>query len=256
MPPYTMVAVRFWIGFGIVALVFFKKLRKTNLQIIKYAAIIGALGFLIFFFITKGMRESSATNAGFITSTAIIMAPYINAILLRRRPHNKIILCSIVAFAGICLMTIKDNMSFSTADFYIFLNACAYAAYIIAIDRFTHREDPLLIGIYQVGFTALFMTILLFFTETPSLPSDSWGWSCLLMMAILSTAFGFVAQTLAQGYSSTEHASISFALEPVSAGFFGFLVLGEVLTPISYIGAVLILVAVVIMAKMPDEETN
>lgn len=249
MPPMTMVAMRFGIAFSAVALVFFRKLNKTDLTVIKYSAILGAVSFCIFITLLVGLKNTSASNAGFINATTIVMVPLIHAILTRKFPSLRIATSSILAFSGVALMTLSDSLSLSSADVYVFAGALFYAIYIIVTDAFSKKCDSLLLGVWQLGFTALYAFMFMLIFETPNLPQSSLGWVSLFVMAIPCTAFGFVAQTFAQRYTPPEHASMLFALEPVSSAIFSFLILGEVLQTRAYIGAVIIFVAVIIATR-------
>lgn len=143
-------------------------------------------------------------------------------------------------------MTLTDSLTLSLADIYVAIGALFYAIYIIVADAFAKKVDSLLLGIWQLGFTAIYAFIFMLFEGNPSLPVTEFGWISLFVMALPCTAFGFVAQTFAQRYTPPEHASMLFALEPVSSAVFSFFLLGEQLMPRAYVGAAIILVAVLV----------
>lgn len=252
MPGMTMIAMRFGIAFSVVALIFFRKLRDTNKQVVLKAAILGFVSFCIFITLLVGLKNTSASNAGFINATTIVMVPLIHAILTRKFPSFRIAISSILAFSGVALMTISDTLEFSSADAFVAVGAFFYAMYVIVTDSFSKKCDSLLLGVWQLGFTALYAFIYMLFFESPSLPQTGLGWISIFVMVLPCTAFGFVAQTFAQKFTPPEHASMLFALEPVSSAIFSFLILGEVLQIRAYVGAVIIFVAVLIAAR----ETN
>lgn len=248
----TMIAMRFGIAFSVVALIFLRRLKDTNKQIMFYAAILGFVPFCIFITLLVGLKNTSASNAGFINATTIVMVPLIHAMLTRKLPSLRIAISSILAFSGVALMTISDTLEFSSADAFVAVGAFFYAMYVIVTDSFSKKCDSLLLGVWQLGFTALYAFIYMLFFESPSLPQTGLGWISIFVMVLPCTAFGFVAQTFAQKFTPPEHASMLFALEPVSSAIFSFLILGEVLQIRAYVGAVIIFVAVLIAAR----ETN
>ena len=83
------------------------------------------------------------------------------------------------------------------------------------MDYFTKETDSFLLGIWQLGFTGLYGVIFTFLFETPSLPGSGAQWGAILGLAIICSAFGFIVQPVAQEYTSPEHTSMLFALEPV-----------------------------------------
>lgn len=84
--------------------------------------------------------------------------------------------------------------------------ALLYAAAIIATDRFSHHDDPLTVGIVQVGMLGV------------------------LALAIVCTGFGFTLQPVAQSHTSAERAGLFCALSPACATLFGAVLLHEKIT--------------------------
>ena len=110
-----------------------------------------------------------------------------------------------------------------------------------------------LLGIWQLGFTGLYGVIFTFLFETPSLPGSGAQWGAILGLAIICSAFGFIVQPVAQEYTSPEHTSMLFALEPVFSMIFAYIFLHEKLSLQGAIGAFLIMVGVVIAASTHEE---
>lgn len=86
--------------------------------------------------------------------------------------------------------------------------------------------------------------------EAPALPADPVHWGAVLGLALVCSAFGFVAQPVAQRATTAEHAALLFALEPVSSAVLAFVFLGETLDARGMLGAVLV-IASVLVASLP-----
>ncbi|MDO4841988.1 MAG: DMT family transporter [Phoenicibacter congonensis] len=257
MTPFWMASFRFLFAFSLVALVFFKKLKETNVEIMKAAAIVGAFDALIFLTLLQGLGDTSVTNAGFLCSTSVVIVPIIHAIIVKKLPSKRVVFCCLIAIVGIGFMSLKGSLTFSPEDLWCLACAFAYAGWVLTTCHFAKKLDSLLVGIWQLFFTFVYLTIYSLFTESFSLPTSSIGWVNLLIMAFLCTGFGFVMQTVAQRYTSPEHASLMFCLEPVSASILGFFILGEVVELRAYFGAFLILLAVVLSnLRKPGESTT
>lgn len=86
------------------------------------------------------------------------------------------------------------------------------AAGIIATDRFSHHDDPLTVGIVQVGVLGVLALIAACCFETPRLPQTGMEWGMVLALAIVCTGFGFTLQPVAQSHTSAERAGLFCAL--------------------------------------------
>lgn len=240
-----MVAYRFTIAFLVVALIFSKRLKNVNLGVIKASAIVGFFDAGMFMTLLNGLKFTTVTNAGFLCATSVVIVPILHAVLSRKLPEGRVFLCCLIAIAGIACMTLKESLTISVYDLWCLVCAFSYACWVIATSHFTKTCDGLLLGIFQLGFTALYLIIFAIFTGTFSLPTSGTGWSALLFMTLFCTAICFVLQTIAQKYTTPELASLMFCTEPVSSALFGFILFGEVVGAQGYLGATLILLAVI-----------
>ena len=79
---------------------------------------------------------------------------------------------------------------------------------------------------------------------SPIFPSTTLDWISVLGLALLSSAYGFVVQTVVQQYTTPENTGFLFSLEPIFAAIFSFIFLHEKLTEMGYLGAIFILAGV------------
>ncbi len=252
VPPFFLIGLRFGIAFIVVAIIFFPRLKKTTLALIGHALVLGALMFASFAFLTFGLPLTSASNAGFLVSLAVVFAPLINAVLLRRIPEWPICAGVCLAVVGIAMLSLKGSFVLQTGDFYCLLSALGYALEIVAIDRFVRKYDALLLGIWQVGLTSVIGFIFAFALETPVFPSDATHWGAVIALALVCSAFGFVVQPLAQCHTTADHAALLFACEPLSSAIIAFLLAGEVMSVQGYCGAILVLASVIVASALPS----
>ena len=244
IPAFSLTALRFGIAFVCIAAVFAKELKYTTFRIIKRSSILGAFLFGIFAFLLHGMETTTASNAGFLTSTAVVLVPLFHSLLTRSLPNKKIIIGVVVTITGIAFLSLQESLSFHSGDLLCLAGALMYTCQILCNDKFTKDDNPLLLGIWQLAFAAIFSLICTLIFETPTLPSTGAQWGAVLGLAIICSAFGFVMQTVAQAHTTPEHAALLFSLEPVSSAAFAFVFLQEVLNLQGMIGAVLVLCGV------------
>ncbi|WP_145142194.1 DMT family transporter [Paenibacillus sp. Y412MC10] len=246
MQPATIVALRCGIAFLVTMLIFGKKMMKISIQLLKYAAISGALLAGIFAMLLYGVLNTSATSAGFLTSTTVVMVPMIQACLYRKLPGPNIMIGVVIVFLGLILMTVRDQLTLDIGAIFCLIAALLYAIHILVSNHFVRRVDALQLGIYQLGFAALYAVIYALIFETPVLPNSPSHWFAILGLALICSAYGFVMQSVAQKYTTAESVGFLFSLEPIFSAIFAFLFLHEVIGVNSYFGAILIMVGVFI----------
>lgn len=249
IPPFSIIALRFCIAFVVVALIFLPKMKLMNLRTLRYGSILGLFLFGVFAFLVPGMKYTTASNAGFLIGIVSVFVPVVHSLLKRKMPSKRTTLGVLLALLGICLLTFFSTFTINLGDVLCILGAFCYTIQIILMDHFTKETDSFLLGIWQLGFTGLYGIIFTFLFETPALPGNSAQWGSILGLAIICSAFGFIVQPVAQKYTSPEHTSMLFALEPVFSMIFAYIFLHEKLSLQGTIGAFLIMVGVVIAAS-------
>ncbi|MFJ5769638.1 DMT family transporter [Psychrobacillus sp. NPDC093180] len=246
IPPLTIIALRFGIAFIIMIAIFFRKIVHIDARMLKYSAILGALLFCIFFALMYGMKNTTASTAGFLTSTTVILVPVLQVFITRRLPSKKIVWGIVIVTTGLIFLLVRDDINIAAGAFLCLVAAFLYAIHIIMTNRCVREVDALLLGIYQLGFATLFATIGTFLFETPVLPTNTVHWFSILGLALLCSAFGFVMQSIAQKYTTPESAGFLFSLEPIFSAILAFIFLHENMGLQWYFGALLILTGVLI----------
>lgn len=256
MGPFWMITLRFGFAFLLVALIFLRKVSLPKGDTLKGAIWMGIFNFLIFVTLLQGLKWTTATNAGFLCSTSVVITPVIHAVITRKMPSKRVILCCFIALVGIGCMTIKESLTISVYDLWCLACAFAYAGLVLVTSHYTKKCDSLNLGIWQLFFSAVFTAAYAAFTENFAFVQSANGYIAFAVMVCICTAWGFVMQAICQKFTTPEHASLMFCLEPISSAFFGFICFGEVIAPIGYFGAALILLAVVLCSVKPKENNG
>ncbi|EEM55823.1 Permease [Bacillus thuringiensis serovar monterrey BGSC 4AJ1] len=211
-----------------------------------YSAIVGVLLCGIFISLMYGMKTTSASSAGFLTSTTVILVPVLQIIITRKLPRKEVIYGVITVSIGLALLTIKDDFTFALGSLLCLVAALLYGIHIIVTNYFVKKVDAFQLGIFQLGFAFLFAFIGNFIFETSVLPNGVIEWSAIFGLAIICSAYGFVIQPIAQKYTTAESTGFLFSLEPVFSAVFAFIFLNENMGGQEYVGALLILSGVLI----------
>lgn len=247
--PFMLNAYRFLIAFFVAAVLLFPRLRGVSRTTLRYSALIGVALTLVYTGCTVGVMYTSLSNAGFLCALTVVITPVFSFLFLRQRPEKKLILVVAVALIGIALLTLTESLTPKLGDVLCIMAATAYAGDLLLTERAVKQEEvnALQLGIFQLGFTGLFMLILSIFFGELTVPSSGSIWGAVLALSIMCTGIAFIVQTVAQQYTSASHVGVIFALEPVFAGVAAFFVAGEVLTPRAYLGAFLLVSCLFIM---------
>ncbi|MBY0206498.1 DMT family transporter [Paenibacillus cucumis (ex Kampfer et al. 2016)] len=252
MQELNLIALRFGIAFVAAGILFHHRLRSVDRGTLLAGGVLGTALFAAFVFITYGVQRTTASQAGFLISLAVIFVPILTTVLRRRLLDKRLSVSIVVAVAGLGLLTLQHEMSLHLGDLLCIIAALVYAIYILLAGKYTPRHDPLTLGIVQLGVAALLGTVATFLFETPQLPDTPESWASILGLGVLCSGLGYILQTFAQRHASPTRTSLIFSLEPLFAAAFAFIFQGESLTLQGYCGATLMLAGVLITEiKLP-----
>lgn len=242
--PVTVVALRCGLAFLLMVFPFAKYLKNMDSRAYIYSAVSGLLLFLVYTGLVYGVAATSASVAGFLTSLTVILVPLIHSIVIRKLPPVSIMLGVVIVTIGLYLINGSSLEGLNLGAAACLGAAFLYAVHILLTARFVQVVNSVTIGIAQMGFAALFATLLAFVVETPCLPATTEGWTGILGLAVFCSAYGFVMQAVVQKYISPEVTGFVFSLEPISSAAFAYLLLGENMGVMGYIGAAFIFAGV------------
>ena len=159
----------------------------------------------------------------------------------RERPSSGFLLASGLAFTGMLLIVspkfgqggaayLGDALGLGTA--------CFFAAYLLAVARLRARYST---GIVMFNLTVVFTLLLLplaltqkFLPETPS------GWGAVLGCALAAQVIGQGLIAYALAHLRPSFSALGLLVQTLGAALAAWLVLGERLTPIQILGAVVV----------------
>lgn len=228
------------------------------------AAIPGFLISLTLVFQTWGLRYTTATKCGLITTLYVILVPLGEWLWLKKRPPRIHFFCVLLALVGVYLICIPPNDVTGVAngtvtksaeelakelpnfgDFLTFLCAIAATLHILWFGYIQKRiQSAFVFNNFQSLWAGTIPFILALFLEpAPQLSMANNSLVGFLSLVFGSTMIAFALQVRAQKVISPSLASLLFLLESPFATFFAFLLLGENLQLTQWIGAGAILVA-------------
>ena len=217
--------------------------------------VIGLALFAGYAFQTFGLRLTTPAKAGFITGFSVVLVPLGETLFLRRPPGRNAIVGVGLAAVGLALLSLQSDLSVSIGDLLVLCCAIAFAAHILLIGHFAPSWPPLRLAFVQIATVAVVSSLAALAVDRPiGWPAGN-VWFAAAFTGLFATALAFFIQSRAQQATTSTHTALIFAAEPVFAGIFSFLLIGEVLGPRQILGCALIL-AGMLAAEYPGPRGN
>lgn len=253
--PIYLLAIRFSISSIFFILIFNKKVKITKKDIKKILplAVVYALAYL---FQTIGSKYTTASKAGFYTALNILFVPYVSWLLNRKAPDMFTYISSLICILGISIISYvpgENLFTFNIGDALVIISSALFGTHIAINGYFSkmYRLEKTIIIQCIVGAIIYWIcTIILNFVRIDHniirMISTSEMLS-ILYLGLFSTGICLLMQTYFQRYTMSTRAAIFLASESLFAPIFATLLLSEMLTKNIYIGATLILFAVLLL---------
>ncbi len=248
MSAYSLISMRF-ITAALIMLFIFRRhiLSYFNINDVKKGFLFGTLYFFTLLCEHLGLKTTNSGTASLLENLAIILVPLAEAILSRKYPEKKNILCAILALSGVIFLSTKgQSLEFSRGELYLLCSAVFYSTAIIVTGRLSTQGDAFNMGFFQVCTIAFWSTLSALLSGNYTFPSSTGQCLMVLVLAAVCTCFGYTLQPVAQSIVSSEKAALFCSINPLIAGILGTVFLHESFTPFSICGALLILISFII----------
>ena len=218
--------------------------------------IMGVLLFGAVYFQQWGLEYTTASKSGFLTALYMIIVPIIG-LFLGRKLKIHMLLSVAIAITGAAFLSLDFSEGFNIGKGEILTLVCAllFSIHIIYIDSCTGGLDSVYLCAMQFGtcFVVGLVGTILFEDLTWTQIQNSLG--SILYVGALSGAVGYTFQIIGQKYAEPTLASIVMCMESVFAVLGGWLIGGELLTGLEYLGCVLMLAGCII-AQFPAKRAD
>ncbi|HEY7583642.1 MAG TPA: DMT family transporter [Acidimicrobiia bacterium] len=248
-PPISFVTWRFLLG-GLVLMLFVPPRGKT---VWRDGALAGSLLFVGYSLQTAGLVTTGASNSALITGLFIIFTPLLAALLYRRKPSLGVAAAAVLAFIGVVFLTFRPETALVRGDLLTVGAAVAFAGHIIALDRLANRHSLITFTAVQLLVTGILAFPLAAAIEGIPLPGRR-ELPAILITALGVSIGGYLLQLWAQTIISPSRTAILLALEPAFAVATAAVVLSERLTMAGWVGAGLIMAAILLVIRFGAAE--
>ena len=217
---------------------------------------------------TIGLQYTTVARSGFITYSFALLVPFLQFVLLKKRPGWGNLMGLFVVFWGFSFITDPSDAplrfremspfrmlgmvedlgagGLNIGDIYSLVGAVGYAFYVVLLDRATREVHPGAVTVIQMFFCGILALGLSPLVETPFLvPTWRLG-GAMLYLIVLGSILALALMNWFQRRLTPLRAVLIYSTEPVFAAFIGFLVFGTVMSAREISGAVLILSGILV----------
>lgn len=247
IPPLLFLGLRFSVA-GLLVFLFCTKqmlsLPGKQFLLAAQTGLVQATGMAIW--VIAISHSSQLSEGAFITSTLVIMVPFVGRVFFGTAINREVLLALPVACTGLALLALDSSWEFEPAQLLFLTSAVFFALHINLLSHFG-RQVPAMpmtsIQLFMVGIVGL-LGFALFEAMPSSINPAMWGW--LIASILVATSLRYFMQTWGFKHSNPSYAAVIMILEPVWTSMMSVWLLGEVLTTRNIAGCLIILVALII----------
>lgn len=257
VPIFSLAFIRMTFASLILAIFIFKKLKveKRYFGMLFACAATGVSLNLAFFF--WGLKLTQAINASFLVASVPIFTILAAYFTLGEKFNLRLILASLVAFAGVALIigrpAASTNLTQILGNLLLLAATLSWVAHEIIAKKLLKIYDGATVAFYSMAIGA-FTFLPLFLWEFFSNPS--WvnnltlkGTSGILYGIFFASLFAYWAWQKGLSLLPAGQAAFFFYLDPISGTILAIILLGEKLTPQLILGGVLIAAGVILAER-------
>lgn len=247
-PVYAFLFFRFALASVLMFFIAYRYLNEITKKTVLYGVILGTFLFSAFATQTFGLLYTKSSIVAFITGLNVICVPFLGYLIFKDHVSKKVFIATIVAVIGLYLLTMSGALTIGAGEFLTLICALLFALQIIFTGKFSKEVNVYLLVLFQL-ITVSILSLAFSLTlddVTFNLNYDYAFFKAVLITAVFATVYAFLIQTYMQQFTTAAKTAIIFTMEPVSAAIYAYLAVGEVLSSIQLIGAILIILATLI----------
>ncbi len=249
--PLWALAVRYFAAFWLFLIFFGKRIRtrikKSDIRPCVLVSVLTAIAFVLGFI---ALDNTSATNCGFLMSLAVVFVPILSVFLLKSKFEAKFLIPVAIAAAGLFFICGGKLDALCSGDIVAILCSCASALMVIFSVKYLGSADidPMVLCITQCAVCFIFsLPLAIIFEQPPDLiHMPAIGWYTIALVTVGGTFMAYTFQNIAFSRVSPTFGALVYCTEPIFTSVSAYFILGERMTPITALGAVLITASIVL----------
>jgi drug/metabolite transporter (DMT)-like permease len=194
-----------------------------------------------------GIITATVTNTGFLTALYVVITPFIAWATARVAPSVFVWPAVALSAIGTWLLGGGTLAAFSSGDGLVALSAIFWAAHVVIVGQAAIYARPVAFTALQFVVVSLLALAGAFAFESATAEGLSAALPSILYVGLMSSALTFTLLTIALQYTPPSEAAVIVSLETVFAAIAAFLVLGERMPPIAWVGAAMIMAGTLVI---------
>lgn len=247
MLQFETVFYRMAIGVAGIAILFHKDLKHFTSAALRAGIAVGAVTCIIYTAEMYGITMIETTKASFLTSTNIVMMPFLTALFFRNKLQIRSFLAAAVTITGVAVMSLNggESLAFEPGDALLLLAALGYAMCSIVVARYGNGASPI-----QITFLQLLVTMV--YTGIMTLVQGRGGYyppqaiGALLYLAVGPTLVCFLIKNHSLQYLSPMKCTLILSTEGVFCALLSVVILHDQVTFRMVLGTLLIVLGILI----------
>lgn len=215
----------------------------------RLGVIAGVLFFLDLVFWHYGIKYTSVANATVLTNLTPVVVTLFAWIFLKERPRALFVAAVALAVSGAWMMASDKQggggLNPPLGDAFSLTTALWYALYMLAVGQARKTEGASRLMFWSTAVGVPLTLIAALALREDVLPASGAGWAACVGLGLMHVA-GQGAIAWAMGRLPTSTASVVVLVQPVVAGWLGWLLFKEAIGPLQATGAAVTLSGVVL----------
>ena len=241
MLPFETVFYRMLLGTLFLAVIFRKELRHFSREALIGGVLLGLVTSLIYTAEMFGISMVETTKASFLTSTNIVMMPFLCALFLKTPLSPRSFLAAFITICGVAVMNLTGGETFSIAlgDSLLLLAGFLYAMSSIVAAKFGRNVSPVQMTFLQLFVTMIYTGIMMLFEgRCGYYPPQAVG--AILYLAVGPTFICFLIKNYALHHLAPLRCTLILSTEGVFCALLSLAILHDHLTVKLVLGILLI----------------
>lgn len=240
MPAFHLMFGRFALAALIFGL-FKRKSLKMERKILFHGSYLGFFLFVAYYLAISSLYFTSAAKSGFLVALSVLGVPLAQLIFKKKLPNMWVAISVVTSLMGLYLISGLDGGGFNLGDAMALGCSLSYTAYILFVDKYASEmnEDQMTFAILAI--VAVFSLVAMLAFEGFHMSIFIEGWLPIVLVCLFGTLLSTYFQTKAQQVASPESVGIILLGEPLFTLIMAIAILGEHVTAMGLVGAVLLL---------------
>lgn len=213
-------------------------------------------------FLFLAVRDTTASSASFLLNANVVLIPIFAFFILKEKIRKIYALAISLSLAGLFLVIFNEYL-FNLSEFPVgallgnllaFGSGILWALYTVFLKKYFPEENPLLVTFLSLSIGSGILIFFAFLIPPRIMSVSLLGVFLVILLAVLSTSLAYSSWLSLLQYLSATETGIIQTLVPITSVIISMIFLGETITWIFAIGAVLIVAGIFLVEMRRKKE--